>query len=57
MTEVVIQPHLTIDVEKDREKAMRILQKTENACLITNSIKSTVTMEPTIETMLSAEIV
>src|SRR5688500_674157 len=49
MTEVTIEPVLTILKEEDREKAMRILSKTEVACLITNSIKSTVTMKPTVE--------
>lgn len=49
MTEVLIEPILTILDEQDREKAMRILSKTEAACLITNSIRSKVTMKPVIE--------
>lgn len=49
MTEVIIEPLLTIVNERDREKALRILSKTEAACLITNSIKSKVTMEPVVE--------
>lgn len=49
MTEVIIEPLLTILNERDREKALRVLSKTEAACLITNSIKSKVTMEPVVE--------
>ena len=49
MTEVIIEPLLTIVNERDREKALRVLSKTEAACLITNSIKSKVTMEPVVE--------
>lgn len=48
MTEVRILPVVVINSETDREKTLRILKKTESACLITNSIKSTVLMEPEI---------
>lgn len=50
MTEVIIEPLLVIADEKDRERAMRVLTKTEENCLITQSIKSTVIMNPVIET-------
>lgn len=49
MTAVIIKPVLTILKETDREKAMKVLLKTEAACLITNSIKSEVTMNPVVE--------
>ena len=49
MTEVIIEPVLTILSESDRERAIRILQKTESACLITNSITAKVIMEPLVE--------
>lgn len=48
MTEVFLEPTVVIVHEKDREKAERILQRAETACLISNSIKSKVTMFPTI---------
>lgn len=51
MTQVILQPKVTITDEKDRERAERVLQKSERACLISNSIKSEVIMEPTIEVM------
>ncbi len=49
MTEVILEPTVTIKDEKDRERAERILQKSEAACLISNSIKSKITMEVTIK--------
>lgn len=44
MSEVILEPSLVIRKEQDRERAERILQKAEAACLITNSVKSNVTM-------------
>ena len=49
MSEVILHPHVVITHEKDRERAERVLQKSEAACLISNSIKSKVTMVPQIE--------
>jgi hypothetical protein len=49
MTEVLITPVLTITDEKDRDRALRILTKTEANCLITNSINSKVIMNPVID--------
>lgn len=42
MTEVLLRPHLKLVNETDREKAERILQKSEKACLISNSITAKV---------------
>ncbi len=49
MTEVILEPTVTIKDEKDRDRAERIVQKSEAACLISNSIKSKITMEVTIK--------
>jgi len=48
-TQVVLRPRLTIRDETDRQRAARLLEKTEQACLVSRSLKSTVTMEPRIE--------
>lgn len=48
MTEVLLEPELTIRHEKDQARAMRVLEKAEAACLITNSISAKVTMKPVI---------
>ena len=49
MTEIFLEPELIISNEADREKAERILHKSEAACLITHSIKSKVIMTPLIK--------
>jgi peroxiredoxin-like protein len=41
MTEIVLRPKLKLVNIADKEKAERIFQKSEKACLISNSIKST----------------
>ncbi len=48
MTAVELRPSLVIKDEKDRERALRILEKSEAACLISNSITAKVSMLPTI---------
>jgi organic hydroperoxide reductase OsmC/OhrA len=48
MTEVILEPTLIITKEEDREKAERILQKSETACVISNSIKSKESLITTI---------
>lgn len=49
MTEITLEPTVTIINENDREKALRVLQKSETACLISNSVKSKIIMVPTIK--------
>ena len=49
MTEVILEPTVTIKNESDREKAEKVLQKSESNCLISNSVKSKITMIPTIK--------
>ena len=48
MTEVILEPVVTIKAESDREKAEKVLQKSEANCLISNSVKSKITMIPQI---------
>lgn len=49
MTEIVLEPILTIPIDTSIEKAERILIKSEAACLISNSIKSKVTLNINIK--------
>lgn len=44
MSEVMLEPVVTIRDEKDRDRALRVLQKSEANCLISNSVKANVTM-------------
>lgn len=48
MNKVELYPALLLASEADRARAVRILQKSEAACLISNSVKSEVVMIPTI---------
>ncbi|HLG36253.1 MAG TPA: OsmC family protein [Bacteroidia bacterium] len=49
MSEIILEPHVTIHKESDRERAEKILFKSNEACLISNSIKSRITLHPVIE--------
>ncbi|MFN8006724.1 MAG: OsmC family protein [Terriglobia bacterium] len=46
ITKIILRPKLVIRYHQDLEKARRLLEKAEKNCLISNSIKSDVTMEP-----------
>lgn len=48
MSEIILKPILTVPEGTSAEKAERILHKSEAACLISNSIKSKVTLETQI---------
>ena len=49
MTLIVLRPRLTIRDARDEERAFRILQKAERHCLIANSVKTTIRLEPEIK--------
>lgn len=48
MTEVILQPIVVVKEEKYRDRALKVLQKSEANCLITHSVRATVTMDPEI---------
>ena len=45
MTKVILKPILRVENEDQKEKGLRLMQKAEEACLISNSIKSEVVLE------------
>ena len=49
MSEVILTPTVVVPNEQDKDKAIRILQKSEAACLISNSVKSKITLEPIVK--------
>lgn len=49
ISEVVLSPVLTIARNADKEKAICILEKSEAACLISNSLKSKIIFKPEIK--------
>ena len=48
ISEIELMPEIIINDEKDLEKATRIIQKAEAACLISNSMKSKIILNPKI---------
>jgi organic hydroperoxide reductase OsmC/OhrA len=49
MNEVMLSPVLTIAPDADKEKAIRILEKSEAACLISNSVKAKIIFKPSLK--------
>lgn len=47
-TSIVLRPHLQIRSEEDREKALRILEKSKAGCLVSASLSTPVALEPTL---------
>jgi peroxiredoxin-like protein len=48
ISEIILTPVLSIGNSSDEERAQRILQKSEDACLISNSVKSRIIFQPQI---------
>ena len=48
ISEIVLSPVVEIENESDRERAERILLKSEAACLISNSVKSAIVFQPKV---------
>jgi len=46
-TKIVVRPRITLRSGEDRARAEEILHKAEANCLISNSIRTEVTLEPT----------
>jgi organic hydroperoxide reductase OsmC/OhrA len=47
-TRVTLRPVLTIARDSDRERALRLIDKTERSCLVARSLRSEVIVEPTV---------
>ncbi len=54
ISEIVLSPVVEIENEADRERAERVLIKSEAACLISNSVKSTIIFQPKIVVLQAA---
>ena len=48
VTEITLKPELVIPATQHAERAKRILEMSEKACLISNSIKTKIILEPKI---------
>lgn len=54
MSEVILFPVVTINSVHDKERVERILQKAEENCLISNSVKSKIIFKPEIKVVKTA---
>lgn len=48
ISEVTLTPIVTINEKADESLALKVIEKAERACLISNSVKSKIVMKPTI---------
>lgn len=49
ISEITLSPVITIHKETDKERAIRILEKSEVACLISNSVKAKIIFRPEVK--------
>ena len=49
ISEIVLKPKIVLSQEKDIERAKRIIHKAEEHCLISNSMKTKIILEPDIK--------
>ena len=47
-TEIVLRPRLGLPPDTDRERALRVLEKSERACLVSASLSTPIRLEPDI---------
>ncbi len=48
ISEIILNPKISVKSEKDIERAQRIIEKAEHHCLISNSIKSNIVLNPIV---------
>lgn len=56
VSKIVLRPRVTIAHEADRERAQKVIEKSEWACLISNSMRSAVTVEAAIDVTSAAPV-
>lgn len=49
VSQIILKPKLVIPASQHADRAKRIIEMSEKACLISNSIKSKITLECTVE--------
>ena len=53
-SEIVTRPHLTLKSEEGRDRAGRLLQKTQELCLVARALSVSHRLEPTIQAHLKS---
>ena len=57
MTRVSLEPEVVVSAEKDKERALKVLTKSEEHCLITHSVNSEVVMHPMVRVENEMELI
>ena len=57
ISEITLNPVVSIKLESEKEKALRLIEKSEAACLISNSIKSKIILNPQVKVLFPEEVV
>ena len=52
ISEITLMPVLTLSNEQHKERAERVLQKSESNCLISNSIRSKIIFQPEVKFLI-----
>lgn len=47
-SEIVLRPRVTVPPGTDRERVIRVLEKSEKACLVSASLSTPIRLEPTV---------
>ena len=55
VTEITLCPIVSVAEEQSREKAEKLLEKAEAACIISNSIKSKIILRPQVKVLFPTE--
>lgn len=48
IAKIVLRPRVAVRREEDREKALRLIQKAEEVCLVARSMRAAVVLEPEV---------
>lgn len=48
ISKIILRPRVTVQSEGEREKALRLIQKAEDACLVARSMRAAVVLEPEV---------
>lgn len=54
IAKIVLRPRVAIRREEDREKALRLIQKAEEVCLVARSMRAEVVLEPEVAVTIEA---
>jgi peroxiredoxin-like protein len=55
ISEIILSPVVSVKYEKDKEKTIRLLEKSEAVCLVSNSVRSKIILEPHVKFLFALE--